>query len=336
MNDENSLKVVVSPIFHFEGDLFSLGNQELAPVIQEMMQQLFGALGITARNKRKTEEAEGEALLIRTRAEIEANTHKRRAENRAEIDQLEHEAEIRTKLLQLHEDLHGDSLMRRGVARAVLTGIEHEHNIEEIARRALPHLRKDAKPGEIPRGWMNHFVNVAQSSTDEELRELWARVLAGESNKRGSFGKLTMHILSTIDPIDAQAFAALVRFGWDQPYEHRPVITNLGFEIFRANGVTFDSLQHLDEIGLISFMSIGEYSYSFPPKEKLRSSYHERSFWIEVGADRPQINFGKVMLSRAGVEIARICERSPVPGYADTIVQHWRAHGCIVTEEKRE
>ena len=58
--------------------------------------------------------------------------------------------------------------------------------------------------------WLNYFESHAENVSSKDLRELWARVLAGEIRKPRSFSLRTLRLLSEIDGATAKSFETFV------------------------------------------------------------------------------------------------------------------------------
>jgi hypothetical protein len=57
--------------------------------------------------------------------------------------------------------------------------------------------------------WINLFARHAEAATSERMRALFAKVLAGEIRKPGSFSPTTMRMVSELDPQTARDFQVL-------------------------------------------------------------------------------------------------------------------------------
>jgi hypothetical protein len=79
--------------------------------------------------------------------------------------------------------------------RRFLTELRRQHNLEEIGYKALEFLPKNSEPQKISIDWINSYMTNAQDVGEEELRTLWAKILAGEANKPGKYSKRTLSYL---------------------------------------------------------------------------------------------------------------------------------------------
>lgn len=95
--------------------------------------------------------------------------------------------------------------------------IDEQYAKERIglyAARAAVKEDQEAKATEEEpsKTWISKFMKYAGDIRDEDVMELWGKVLAGEIKQPGSFSLRTLDILSTIDQRDAQAFQRLAPY----------------------------------------------------------------------------------------------------------------------------
>ena len=72
-----------------------------------------------------------------------------------------------------------------------------------MVAQAIPELEGDAKPDEIDNDWMTRFFEASKLVSDKEMQSLWARLLAGEANKSGTFSKRTIDQVPNLEKSDA-------------------------------------------------------------------------------------------------------------------------------------
>ncbi len=160
-----------------------------------------------------------------------------RAESEAEIIR----AETRVKISEIEE---------RGLRRLVYEEGRKQENIENITRKSIQYIKDDANPEAVDRDFFVDFFEKSKNISNEEMQDLWAKVLAQEGNSPGSISKRTLSMMAALDKKDAEMFTKLCSCVW--------VVSTLTPMIFEINsgpmfndGITFDVLTHLDSIGLI-------------------------------------------------------------------------------------
>lgn len=215
-----------------------------------------------------------------------------------------------------------DELQRRALQRFVAEEAKKQSNIEEITAKALPQVKDDAKPENIEDDWITNFFDKCRLISDDEMQALWSKVLAGEANAPGTYSKRTINFLGSLDKSDAFLFQTLCGFAWFFG-DVVPIIYDVEADIYTKHSINFNALKHLDEIGLLSFESLGGYSKIHLPK-KIRFAYYGNPIDIEFENEKDnQLGIGHVLLSKTGQELAPICGSKPVPGFFEYIIEKW-------------
>lgn len=197
-------------------------------------------------------------------------------------------------------------LMQRASNRFILQETIKQHNIESVVDNAYEILETENKCSAEPveQGWINRFFNSVSDVSDEDLQELWGKVLAGEIKQPKSYSLRTLEILKNLSKAEAESFKRLalliVKIG-DEEF----VPSNV--ELLNKYGVSYSDILSLDECGLINSdgmvslnpkvsidMQVGIYNYSNILLLKGKN----------VGLN--EISFGVFTLTNAGREIYSI------------------------------
>jgi len=245
------------------------------------------------------------------------------------------EAEAQAEKVRTVAQIEITELQRRAMYRFLLEEAKKQHNIETITKKALEDVRDDARPEEVEDGWITNFFDKCRLVSDEQMQQLWAKTLAGEANSPGQYSKRTVNLLASLDKADAQLVTSLGSFGWVLG-NVIPLIYDVQAEIYNFAGITFNSLKHLDEIGLISFGSLAGYKRLGLP-QKVVVFYYGEPISVEFqNPEKNDLNLGKVLLSKSGQELARICGSQPALGFKDYVIKKWREFGYKVEDPNAE
>ncbi|MEF0939618.1 DUF2806 domain-containing protein [Rhizobium sp. BR 362] len=112
-------------------------------------------------------------------------------------------------------------LLDRALSRYISDLHRKQGNREAVAEKALEQLADEPAPSESPGpsdDWMNVFEEYAEKANSEELRQTWARVLAGEIRKPSSFSLRTLQFLSVLDKPTAEACETVLARVFDRGY----------------------------------------------------------------------------------------------------------------------
>lgn len=83
-----------------------------------------------------------------------------------------------------------------------------------IAESPAPDAEKEPESDteELNSDWINRFRNHAEQASTEELRNLWARILAGEARRPGRFSAATLRFIGELDQLQAERCERISRF----------------------------------------------------------------------------------------------------------------------------
>ena len=234
-------------------------------------------------------------------------------------------AEAEVAILKAETEIQITALHRRAMHRFVEEEAQRQQNIEDITEKAIPQLKDSAAPDSIEDDWVTNFFEKSRIISNKEMQDLWSRVLAGEANTPGTYSKRTVNFLSDLDKNDAQIFASLLGFGW-MIGEVVPLIFDHQAEIYTRRGIDFNSIIHLESIGLLQFNDLSGYLKIRLPK-KFAVFYYGQPLTLEMKLERDnQLDAGKVMLTKIGQELAPIVGSKPVEGFMDYVKQQWKEY----------
>ena len=78
-------------------------------------------------------------------------------------------------------------LRHRAAERFIYEEMKMQSNMEDITQKAIPRLTDNAEPEKIEDDWITNFYDKNRIVSDDQMQDLWAKILAGEANNPGSF-----------------------------------------------------------------------------------------------------------------------------------------------------
>ncbi len=244
---------------------------------------------------------------------------KRIAKAKAEASKIEAQTEIEISEIQ-----------QRAFLRFLNEETRKQINIEEITAKAIPKLENKSKPENIEEDWLANFFEKCRIISNEEMQNLWSRILAGEANEPGSYSKRTIDFISVLDKTEAELFSKLCSFGW-LIGNITPIIFDVKDEIYSKNGLTYSDLKNLDSLGLISFESlIGFKKMGFPKKAII--FYYGTPIELEFKKEKDnELEIGKVLLTKLGQELAPISNSIRNDDFVDYALKKIFEEGVVVS-----
>ena len=226
-------------------------------------------------------------------------------------------------------ELQAASLVERADFRIAVEQVIQQMNIETIITKALDHLEERAVPHQMGNDWVLNFFDKCKYASDEQMQEVWAKLIAGEANDPGTFSRKTVNLVADMDSDTANLFSTYCRFILSVGNQGVPLIvmdeSNDIPAIYRDQGVDLNSLRLLAESGLImiAFEHLSvliDYTMSGLP-ETVQLSYGGQN--ANVKCPGGSISIGVSYPTLVGGQLARLCTREPVEGFFEFMIERW-------------
>lgn len=228
------------------------------------------------------------------------------------------QAEADAALIAAANQLKIDDLAQRALTRFLKEESIKQSNIENILDKTLPEINESADPTQLSDEWLLFFFERAKFASDDELQTIWAKILAGETNHHGSFSKSTLRILSEMNQEDATTFMRVASFSFKIDDDYYIFLYDFHDEIVKKIGLSFDSVNRLNILGLLTCGSAFGYAVSVQ-SQSVSAFYNNKKVRISFkSSEKNHINCGQAILSQSGRELLKICS----PNYEDEIFNY--------------
>ena len=126
--------------------------------------------------------------------------------------------------------------------------IRRQNNIDTVVEAAAKDLAgRDVSDESISLDWATRFFGIVQDVSEEEMKALWAKILAGEIEHPGSFSMRTMNVVSMLSRKEAEVIGKMAQFVLYDHNSHDAYILNSK----KIEEVNFDDVMLLMELGLL-------------------------------------------------------------------------------------
>lgn len=94
------------------------------------------------------------------------------------------------------------------------------NNVLQIIEKTETLFDNDEKVSEEPvnQDWLNRFMSTVEDISDDEMQNLWAKILAGEIKQPKSFSLKTLDVLRNITKEEAEQITKMAKFTIDNMY----------------------------------------------------------------------------------------------------------------------
>lgn len=234
-------------------------------------------------------------------------------------------AEAQAEIIKAEAQIKITELERRAIQRLIREEAQKQENIEAITLKSLPLLDVNSDPSRIEDDWIVHFFDRCRSISDGEMQQIWAQLLSSESKSAGSVSKRTVDILASLDKIDAELFSKLALFSIDTD-NSLIAIYDKNHNIYVDQGLGFQGLTHLMDIGLISF----DYLSGFVTQQKsgtVSIDYRGKVVGLTLIAPEFNLEIGNVRLTQVGHQLLRSIEPVMHPDFLEYLISVWTQKG---------
>lgn len=220
-------------------------------------------------------------------------------------------------------------LMERTATRMMAQEAIKQNNIERVIDNAYEMLatQDECSADPVEQGWINRFFDSVADVSDEDLQNIWGKVLAGEIVHPKSYSLRTLETLKNLSKHEAELFQKIA-----------PYILSLNGNLFlpsnkellRKSGITYKDVLTLDECGLINSGGLVSITQLVTDKEPV--GVHNSSKVIvlnSLGKSEVNISIGIYGLTKAGSELLQIvdCQYNSahdeyIYDFAQEIVKH--------------
>jgi len=239
-------------------------------------------------------------------------------------------AKAEAKKTAVITDIEINDIQKRAMHRFLKEETIKQENIENILEKSFDKIENNATPDNIEDDWITHFFDKSKYISDENMQELWAKVLSGESNAPHSYSKRTIECLSNLDKYDAELFTNFCKFVWNIG-DLQPLIFDYNNKIYNDYSINFSTLLHLDEIGLINFNHDSGFSMFFDTDQIVESYFGKELHFKFNTPSNNKLNMGHTTLTKIGKELALVVNASPIDEFYTYVINYYSAQGVTVT-----
>lgn len=231
-------------------------------------------------------------------------------------------AEAEAAVIKAHSEIQITDIKRRALLRFEEEQTQYQINMEATLKKALPLIHEDAKPENIDKDWLTYFFEKSRFTSDEEMQNLWAQILAGEANQPASFSRRTLSFIGDMDKKDAKCFTSLGGFVCELDQEPLLLIYDHNNPIYQRHGITHATLIHLESLNLIVQATHGFCKRGYG--RNIQVNYLGEGMVLTIPpALQTEFRIGKVMLTPLGKELLPICGRQKVDGFMQYLSSCW-------------
>ena len=223
---------------------------------------------------------------------------------------------------------------RAAIVNNFRKNVKEYKNQVDIMRIAVEHLEANFVSGDVHNDWISFFFNKIKDVTEDYMKEIWGKILAGEFNKPGSFTKQFLHTLSIMDSNMAKRFCKIRNSCfYTKPYLYMMVYRTNGEDInnikkYEEMQLFIKDFRELDNFGLI------QYKFSAFHVWKIKNNvFYYGNKRIKLDTNDKAIALGNVALTDIGKQFCRIVPMEYDDKVLEICIDSWKQLGYNPTIE---
>lgn len=202
-----------------------------------------------------------------------------------------------------------DELLKSG--KMTYTEYYKANNFLAVAKRAdefYSEMHQEQAADKYDFDWFIRFYEAVGNISNEEMQEIWARILAGEINNPGSFSLRAIDILKNLSRADAELFERVCLYAM-----------RTSGHIFVPNydsyldtfGISYSDVMRLDELGLLNSNGLLVLSIQVQNSESVLLNNDQMAITLRSkGNDASMIEVKQFPLTDVGRELFGILKLS--------------------------
>ncbi|HLN94046.1 MAG TPA: DUF2806 domain-containing protein [Flavobacterium sp.] len=239
---------------------------------------------------------------------------------RKEADAKAYEIEIieraKSKALAEGKEIDADTY-ERIQERILHKETKRQNNIDNVSQIAAEQLGQEQTVSDEPvdEDWTSRFFNIVEDVSDEEMQQLWGRILAGEVKQPKSYSLRTLELLKNLSKREAEVFSRASNFvisSYNSPF----LFKGKNSETLDKHNLTFEDRLLLTETGILQ----AENTIS----RQLKQTTSDSLFYFESGryiikvlkkANTLENGIEILRFTKIGEELLKLLSPNPTEGY---------------------
>ncbi|MGL5660678.1 MAG: DUF2806 domain-containing protein [Aeromonas sp.] len=251
------------------------------------------------------------------------------ARHKAEVEEILHQSKI--------EKIKGDLDLIRGVESApesqrnTMSAIINQRNREEKnAIASIQHAYQqlvddssvdDSSENNVDSDWLHRWYGYASKVSNEELQQLWGKLLAGEVKRCNS---ISYRLMDFIDKLTSKEIDEITMLLSIVEKNNEIIFRGFGEAIpfFEKNGIVLDFIQKYTDLGVLSSYTTGAVNVitdlDFEKFYSFDFVYGDKTIVVKLNSDKKEKK--KIMyysLGANGLSLYRLSEYASNKNYLD-------------------
>lgn len=213
-----------------------------------------------------------------------------------------------------------NSMEIRSLQTLISREIKKQVNIDNIIVKAREFIKEKESVSDEPvdQDWVARFFNIAQDVSDDEMRNLWAKILSDEIEKPKSYSLRTLEAIKNLSKDEANLITRFCELGIGSD-EFVCILGN--DEFLKKKGISFFDRIQLEELNIAKF----DLCITPKPHEPIQIVYGKKAIQIETEENRKNISM--VKFTKVGLDVYKLVKRDLSISYVREIAEFIKSQG---------
>lgn len=209
--------------------------------------------------------------------------------------------------------------------RALSREARRQNNIKDVAEIAANELKGETGVSNKPvdTDWITRFFNISEDVSDDKLKIIWGKILAGEVKSPGSYSTRTLETLRNLTKDEAEIFIKACNMAVTNT--NHMVINTKHEDDGKGFGLTFTEASILMEAGLLS-TSFEAMLTKEADEDRISLLYQDQVILIETKKDK--MRFKVLIFTNVGNEIYGIIPKTFDKEYIKSLAKYLKSNGA--------
>jgi uncharacterized repeat protein (TIGR03899 family) len=255
---------------------------------------------------------------------------------RKEADAKAYEIEIieraKSKALAEGKEIDADTYDRIQ-ERILHKETKRQNNIDNVSQIAANQLSQEQTVSSEPvnEDWTTRFFNIVEDVADEEMQNLWGRILAGEVKQPQSYSLRTLELLKNLNKRDAECFMKFANLA----FTSNGVSFILNFKneklLEEKYKLNFGDRLLLEELGLITANDL-QFKLQATKENPGQAVFTISNVCIVVDRKKemPEQSLPVLVFTKIGQELLQLIKQEPELDYLQLLATKIRREGVTI------
>lgn len=205
--------------------------------------------------------------------------------------------------------------------------IKRQENIDSVSRIAIEQIEQEQTVSNEPvnEDWTTRFFNIVENVSDNEMQNLWGRILAGEVKQPNSYSLRTLETLKNLTQNEAEIFTKFASLSFTSNKTSFVLNPDNSDYLEKKHNITFADRLLLEEAGLIS---ANDLSYTLRGQNAITPFvFGSQVILVERQESAPVQELPVLVFTKTGTELLKLIEQK-------TDIQYFNKFASLLKTEK--